>query len=469
MTLRDRLVPLIVACPLFLQNIDLSALNVALPGIAASLKVPPLQLNAVIAAYAIALAAFLPLSAWLADRFGPRRVFCMAIAVFSLASILCGLAQSAGFLVLCRVLQGFGAAMMVPVGRIILLRSVPPSEFVAAMAWFTIPPTLGRVLGPMVGGSIVTVASWRWIFLVNIPLGALILALALIYVPKVPREDKVPPFDLAGLLMLALGLGAMLGGLETMGKGMASLATSLALTLGGTAVLVAYAFYSLRQEHPAIDLRILRYRTFRANVVGALPMRCSASGVPFLLPLLFQIGFGLSAVLSGFIATGQAVGSLVTRPFMRQALKAMRFRTLLVGSGTAAAIFFASFGLMSASMSLWAIYALVVAAGLVSSICMVSLNAVGFVGIPRERSSHAAAMLVMVQQLSAALGVVLSAAMLTFVDHWRGGDGTGFEAGDFGLTFLAVGLFAALSLWPFAQLDDTTEITRSRRPAGEED
>ena len=304
----------------------------ALPSIATSLAVPPLHLNLAITAYLLSLAVFLPLSGWLADRLGARRVFCMAIALFSLASTLCGLASSLPELVVFRILQGMGGAMMVPVGRLILLRAVPPEGMVAAMVWFTVPPVIGRMMGPLFGGAIVTFANWRWIFLVNIPFGLLAIALTLAFVRDDPPAVDPVPFDFGGFGLMALGLSLMLGALETAGRAMVPVAVSWLAALLGAVLLWLYTRHGRQRAHPLIDLAILRHRTFRLSVFGGLPLRIAIGAAPFLLPLMLQLGFGLSPLASGMLTMATSVGALGTRVVMAQAIRRFGFRSLLIGA-----------------------------------------------------------------------------------------------------------------------------------------
>lgn len=452
MARRSNIIPMIVAAPMFLQNVDLMATTVAVPNMATSLHVKPLHLNLVIAAYAISLAAFLPLSAWLADRFGAKRMFCIAIVIFAAASALCGLANSATVLVACRIFQGFGAALMVPVGRLILLRSIPASEMLAAMVWFTIPPAIGRLLGPLIGGAIVTLGSWRWIFLVNIPLGLIAVLLALAFIKTDEGEMKSTAFDFRGFVLMGLGLGATLGGIEAFGRGLVDSWGSYALVAGGVVLLGLYASHSLRIPAPVIDLRILRYKTLRTNVVGATPFRLANASSPFLVPLMLQLGFGFSPLNAGFMASGVAAGSLGTRLVMKRAMARLSFRTLFLIANVVAAIFLGGYGFLTPTMPHWVLFGTFFLGGMFTSLCLVSLNTVGFSDVPTEHMSHATALVAMAQQTTSALGVVIAATLLGFFSRGLGGDGVHLALATFTPTFMAMALLSVVSLIPFSQL-----------------
>lgn len=452
MTTHNRLVPLIVASPMFLQNLDTSVMATALPSIAESLHVPPLHLNLAITAYLLSLAVFLPISGWLADRFGAKRMFCMAIALFSLASALCGVAATLPALVLFRIFQGLAGAMMMPVGRLILLRSVPASQMIGAMVWYTIPPVIGRMAGPLFGGVIVTMTSWRWIFFVNIPFGLLAVLLAQIFVEDTETAAPPAPFDLIGFMLLALGLSALLGALETAGKGFAPAWVSWLAACLSVLALVLYCLHSRRQAHPVIDLSILRFRTFRTNVLGASPLRIGIGASPFLLPLMMQLGFGLSPLISGLLTVGSAIGALCTRAVMRWAIDRFGFRRLLLGATVLTSISYVSYGLFSPTTPHLLMFCTMFAGGLVGSLCMVSLGALGFTEIPKASMSHAAALTSISQQLSVSFGVVLGASLLAVISWWHGGDGVHLQARDFSPAFVVVGMVTMLSLLSFLKL-----------------
>ena len=267
-------------------------------------------------------------------------MFCLAIALFSLGSALCGVAGGLPELVACRILQGLGGAMMVPVGRLILLRAVPAEGMVAAMVWFTVPAVIGRMIGPLFGGAIVTFASWRWIFLVNIPFGLLAIALTLAFVSDDPPAVDPVPFDFGGFALLALGLSLLLGALETAGRAMVPVLVSWFAALLGAALLWLYTRHGRRREHPLIDLAILRHRTFRLSVLGGLPLRIGIGAVPFLLPLMLQLGFSLSPLASGTLTVATAVGALGTRVVMAQAIRRFGFRNLLIGASALSSLFY---------------------------------------------------------------------------------------------------------------------------------
>jgi len=450
-----RIVPLVVACPLFLQNLDTSVMATALPSIAGSLEVQVLHLNLAITAYLLSLAVFLPVSGWLSERFGPKRVFCGAIIFFSLGSALCGAAQSLPQLVLFRVLQGIGGAMMVPVGRLILLRSVPPAQMVSAMVWFTVPGAIGRMAGPLFGGAIVTLVSWRWIFLVNIPFGLLGVLMAMRYIDAdatAPDPAGLTPFDLLGFVLLAVGLTCLLGALETAGRALVPVAASWGMAGAGLLALWAYYRHGRRRSEPLIDLAILRYPTYRAAVLGGMPLRIAIGASPFLLPLMLQLGFGLSPLKSGLLTVATAIGSLSTRTVVARLIRAVGFRSLLVGATAMTSILYACYGLFRPTTPHVLMFCVMLLGGLCNSMAMVTLNTLGYSEIPRPRMSHATALASMAQQLSVSLGVVMGAALLTLTSLLRGGDAAHLQAGDFSPAFAVVGMMTLLSVLAFARL-----------------
>jgi len=443
---------MVVSLPLFLQNVDSSIMGPALPAMAASLHVEALRLNLAITAYLVSLAIFLPASGWLADRFGTRRVFCAAIAVFSFASALCGLATSLEMLVACRVLQGLGGAMMVPVGRLILLRSIPAAGMISAMIWFTVPPVIGRLLGPLAGGATVTWWSWRWIFLVNVPIGAIAIALALALVEAGAPSEEPRSFDAIGFLLLGVGLAAFLAALEGAGGQVMDAATCGALALFGIASLGGYVVHSRRMADPLIDLRILRFPTFFAAVIGGLPLRLALGAIPFLLPLLFQLGFGLSPLASGLLTMGTAVGALATRALLTRALRRFGFRRLLLGATCGASFSYVLYSQFRATTPHAAVFAALVLGGLVMSMVIVSMQTLAYSEIPKPLMGQATALSTMVQQVSLSLGVVLAVELLRIAVLARGGNTSALQGGDFRLAFLIIAGLVPLALLSFRRL-----------------
>jgi EmrB/QacA subfamily drug resistance transporter len=460
-----RIIPVVVACPLFLQNLDTTVMATALPVIATSLDAQVLHLNLAITSYLLSLAVFLPLSGWLADRYGARAVFCWAIGLFSAGSALCGAATSLWALVAFRLLQGMGGALMVPVARLILLRSVPPALMVSAMIWFTVPPTIGRMVGPLLGGAIVTWTSWRWIFLLNIPFGVLGILAALHFVDDRPEDRRRTPVDTRGFLLLAAGLTVFLAGMETVGK---QLVPAWATVLGigaGAALLLAYVRYSRAREAPVVDLGVLRWQTFRASVVGGIPLRIAIGASPFLLPLMLQVGFGLSPLHSGLLTFASALGSLATRAVMGEAIRRIGFRSLLIGATVATSLFYVSYAFFRPQTPHLLVFLTLLGGGLVNSLVMVSLTTLGFAEIPKPRMSHATTLSTMAQQVSLSVGVVAGALAVSFTAWWRDGDPTSLAAADFYPAFVAIGLSTLASLFSFVRLapDVGSEMRPERR------
>ena len=334
---RTRLTALIVAVALFMQNLDSTVIATALPTMAHAFGADPVHMNVALTSYLISLAVFIPASGWFADRFGTRIVFRAAIAVFTVGSVLCGQADTLWFLVMARVLQGAGGAMMVPVGRLVLLRSVAKSELVAAMAWLTIPALVGPVVGPPLGGFLVTYASWRWIFDINVPIGVVGVVLVTLFVDDV-REPVPARFDFIGLVLSGVCLAALMFGLETAGRGLLPPWITIAmLTLGVTAG-AAYLRHAAGHPQPVLDLSLLRVPSFRVAVLGGTLFRVGIGAVPFLLPLMMQLGFGKSAAQSGAITFASSAGAMVMKPAAQRALRLLGFRDTLFWNGILSAL-----------------------------------------------------------------------------------------------------------------------------------
>src|SRR6476659_5693083 len=301
------LVPLIVACALFMENLDATVLSTALPAIARDLHQSPIQLKLALTSYLLTLAVFIPASGWVADRFGTRIVFRLAILIFALGSALCGFGNSIEALVAARAFQGIGGAMMVPVGRLVILRTIPRSEFVGALAWLTMPALLGPVLGPPVGGFITTYFHWRWIFWINLPIAALGMVLATLFVPNV-RGETASRFDYLRFVLSELGLAGLVSASAALDAAGVPIWVVVALFLFGSTAVTGYVLYARRARTPILDLRLLRYPTFRAGIVGGSLFRIGVGAMPLLLPLQLQLGFGMTPLNSGLLTFVAAIG-----------------------------------------------------------------------------------------------------------------------------------------------------------------
>jgi EmrB/QacA subfamily drug resistance transporter len=449
---RERLIPIIVAMPLFLQNLDTSVMATALPAIARSLDVEVLHLNLAITSYLLSLAVFMPASGWLADRFGPKRLFIGSILFFSVGSALCGAANSLPQLVIFRVIQGMGGAMMVPVARLLLLRSIPPARLMSAMIWFTVPAVIGRMAGPLFGGVIVTVASWRWIFLVNVPFGVMAVLASMRFVEE-HHEPSDRQFDFPGFVLLAAALVGLVGALETVGRHLLPQSATITMLVVGLCATALYQLHTRKHADPMIDTGTLRFPIYRTAVIGGMPLRIAIGASPFLLPLLLQLGFGLSPLTSGTLTVATAIGSLCTRTVMKRAIALFGFRRLLLIATTTTSLFYMSYGLFRPITPHLLIFLVLMGGGLCNSLAMVALNAFGYTEIPKPKMSHATTLATMAQQLSLSLGVAFGAALLSLTSWVHGENVNTLHARDFSPAFIAIGCMTLMSLWFFRRLD----------------
>ena len=455
------LIPLIVACALFMENLDSTAISTALPAIAASLGESPLQLSLAITSYLFSLAVFIPISGWVADRFGARRVFRLAILVFMLGSVLCSFAGSLFGFVLARMLQGMGGAMMVPVGRLVLLRTVAKADLVNAMAWLTVPALIGPVMGPPLGGFITTYLNWRWIFWINLPIGVLGVILVTRFIPDL-REEHSPPLDLLGFLLSAVGLLGLVFGFETIGRGLVPWSTTLLLLAVGITSVGLYVLHASRTLYPVIDLALLGIPTFRASVLGGLLFRLAIGATPFLLPLMLQAGFGLTAFNSGLLTFAAAAGAMLMKLTAGPILKLFGFKRILMVNAVIGAVFIAAIGLFTPATPHLLILAVLLAGGFFRSLQFTSINTLGYADIERAQMSRATSFASMMQQLSLSIGVGTGALLLHLTVSARGGEH--LAAGDFAPAFFTVALIAALSALVYLPLPADAGAEVSGRP-----
>ena len=405
-----RLLPWLVAVAFFMQALDTTILNTAVPAIAKALDVAPLSMKAVLSSYTLSLAVFIPISGWMADRFGTRRVFAWAIGTFTLGSLLCGISNNIHLLVVYRVLQGFGGAMMVPVGRLTLVRTFPKSELIRAMSFVAIPGLVGPMLGPVAGGFIVGYFHWRLIFFINLPIGLLGLYMVFRHLPDY-RQENSPPLDLVGLILFGLGIGLLAYVLEVFGEHTLSDSTLLLLLVVAALCLVAYGMRAGRIKFPLLRLTLFKIRSFRASVSGSFFTRLGIGGIPFLFPLLYQVGLGFTPIQSGLLIMSQSVAALSLKFLLPDILKRFGYRRVLIFNTVMLGVMTLSFATIGAGTPIWIIVMQVFIFGMFTSLQYSSMNTLVYADVTDQQTSGASAITSTVQQMSISFGIAIGSLL----------------------------------------------------------
>lgn len=458
----ERLVPLIVACALFMEQLDSTVLATSLPAIAKDLNEDPISLKLALTSYLLSLAVFIPASGWFADRFGSRTVFRAAIIVFTFGSLLCGLAQSLPDFVIYRIIQGMGGAMMVPVGRLVILRTVPKEELVSALAWLTVPALLGPVFGPPLGGFITTYFDWRYIFFLNIPIGIIGVALASRFIPDI-REEDVPPFDFRGMMLSGVGLAGLVFGFALLGQHAVEPRIALAVILVGAVAMAFYIRHARRTDRPILDLTLLRIPTFFAGVVGASLFRIGIGAMPFLLPLMLQLGFGLSPFASGLITFVSAAGAMTMKFSAAPIIRAFGFRRVLIVNCVIASAFIAVAAFFTPSTPHLVLMGALLLGGFFRSLQFTSTNALSYADVPAEAMSRATSFASVAQQVAISTGVAVAALVIDAMRAFHGRMHLTLD--DFSVAFLVVGAIALCSVFFYIRLPANAGAELAQRKA----
>ncbi len=437
----SRLASIAVASALFMEFVDSTALSTALPRLSVAFGTDPIHLKLALTSYILALAVLAPASGWIADRFGPRRVFLCAMCVFLTGSVLCGFSQSLTQLVIFRTIQGLGGALMTPVGRIIVVSSAPRERLVSALSWFTMPALVGPLIGPPLAGLILGVADWPWIFFINVPVGLLGMLAVARFVPPLHQPDP-GPFDTRGFVLAAIAITTLIGTAETVGVGLMPLPYQLGLAVVALSSLGAYVWHALRVERPVLNLRLLRIDTFRASMIGGTLTRMGLGASPFLLPLLFQMGLGWTPVEAGLVTMGSGVGAMACKSVAPSIIRRFGFRHILIFANLSSAVLTALPAFFRQSTPVPLIVGLLMVSGFMRSLQFTATNTVAYADIPPDTVSNASTVSVVTMQMALGLGISFGGLMLHLA---RGAGDAPLTPDRFMLPFIAVGVVSALA------------------------
>jgi len=436
-----RVTPLILAVALFMEQMDSTVIATSLPAIANDIGTEPIALKLALTAYFVALAIFIPISGWMADRFGAKNIFRLAIFVFMLGSLACSFAYSLETFVGSRFFQGIGSSMMTPVGRLLLVRSTPRNELVAAMAWLTMPALIAPVSGPLIGGFLTTYLSWHWIFWINIPIGIAGIIFSSIYL-QVPDERTPRPVDMVGFFIAAVAFAGSVFGLSVISlPALPIIYGYMTLAIGVTAALL-YLLHARKTKYPLLDPSLFRHKLFRSSVTGGSFFRIGVGAMPFLLPLMLQLGFGLNPFQSGAITFVSAIGAIMSKFIAERIFSRFGFPRVLGFAAVFGGLLIAAQGLFTTETPVAVMMIILVAGGVLRSIFFTGTNAIGYADISDEEASQATAIVAVGQQLSVAFGVAVAGAILEITTTFSGGHLTLLN---FQIAFFAVGGMSALA------------------------
>lgn len=459
-----RATPIILAVAMFMEMMDGTVIATSLPAIAADIGTEPIALKLAMTAYLVALAIFIPVSGWMADRFGAKNVFRWAIFVFMLGSLACAFAYSLPSFVVSRFFQGMGGAMMTPLARLVLVRVTPKQDLVSAMAWLTVPALMGPIMGPPIGGFLTTFLSWHWIFLINIPIGTIGIVAATLFLPHIPSgPDR--PIDWWGFILCGTAFSGILFGLSVISLPALPPVVGIATCLLGLVAGIAYLGHARKVAFPLLKPDLLRNKLFRTAIIGGMLFRIGMGAFPFLFPLMLQVGFGLTPFETGMITLYAAVGAIGAKFFAKRVYARFGFKPLLLTMATLSACSLVINGLFTPLTPAWVMIGVLFVTGLIRSTFFTGINAMSFGDISEEDAGQATAFFAVTTQLSFALGVALAGGILEIMTLQRGGE---VLVGDFQQAFWLVGAFSALAVLPFLALsrDAGSSITGHRRAKG---
>ena len=444
----NRIVPMILAVALFMEQMDSTVIATSLPAIAHDLGVGPITLKLALTSYMVSLAIFIPLSGWMADRFGAKNIFRLAIFVFMLGSLACSFSFSLETFVISRFFQGIGSSMMTPVGRLLLVRSTPRNELVSAMAWLTVPALIGPLTGPLIGGFLTTYLSWHWIFWINIPIGIAGIILAGIFL-NVPDARNPRPIDLVGFVLAGIAFAGTVFGLSVVSlPALPIIYGYLTLAVGVTSGIL-YLLHARRTAFPLLDPALFRHKLFRSSITGGSFFRIGVGAVPFLLPLMLQLGFGLSPFQSGAITFVSALGAIASKFIAERVYAWFGFPSTLGFAAFFGGLLIAVQGLFNVDTPVPIIMAVLLVGGVLRSVFFTGSNAIGYADVDDEEASQATAIVAVCQQLSVAFGVAVAGGLLEITTRMRGSE---LALVDFQIAFFVVGGLSALAAFVYWRL-----------------